>query len=452
MSEKETAIVILAAGKGTRMQSDIPKVLHKVGCRSMIEHVIGSALTLKPRPVKIVTVLSRNMEKVQQTVSEYSEVVIQETQQGTADAVKYALPNLKGFKGNVLILYADTPLLTHVTMHNMLDALATDVAVSVLGFTPDDATGYGRLVVNKEGELEKITEHKDASDEERKITLCNSGVIAVKGGLLHSLLKEVSNQNAKHEYYLTDIIGIARKKGHICTYIEGSPQEVIGVNNRIQLAEVEKIYQNRLRTSVMMKGVTLIDPDTTYLAHDMKVGRDITIHPNVVFGPGVILEDNVEVLSFCHIEGASIGEGSKIGPFARIRPGTDIDENVRIGNFVEVKKSEIHKGVKLGHLSYIGDTTIGENTNVGAGTITCNYDGFNKYPTAIGRDVFIGSHSSLVAPVKIGDGALIAAGSTITHNVAPDALSIARNKQENQENGAEKFRHRKKARKEEAAH
>lgn len=440
---KETAIIVLAAGKGTRMFSKTPKVLHKIGGKPMVYHVIDSSLATNPRPSKIIAVLNDDMENVRQQIQDVCHIGIQKEQKGTADAVKSALPHLKGFKGNIIILYADTPLISPHTIQKLLETLTSDVAVSVLGFNPEDPAQYGRLVLDNENNLSRIVEYNDATDEEKMIRLCNSGIVAVKGGLLNSLIDKINNNNAKGEYYLTDIIQIANELGHKCSYVAADASEVAGVNNRLQLAEVEKQYQDRLRESVMMNGVTLIDPQSVYFSHDMRIGRDITIHPNVFFGENVIIEDNVEIFSYSHIEGASIGSNSVVGPFARLRMGTEIENNVKVGNFVEIKKSTLEKGVKVNHLSYIGDSDIGKNSNIGAGTITCNYDGFAKYRTSIGKDVFIGSNSSLVAPVTIGDGAIVAAGSTITENVEDEALTIARSKQTVKKNGANIFRDKK---------
>lgn len=440
---KETAIIILAAGKGTRMFSKTPKVLHKVGGNSMIYHVIDSALSTNPRPSKIITVLNDKMQMVRDKISDVCSVAIQKEQKGTADAVKSALPHLKGFKGNVVILYADTPLITPNTIQKLLETLTSDVAVSVLGFIPDDPAQYGRLVLDGENNLKRIIEFNDANDEERKIRLCNSGIIAIKGSLLSTLLDSISNNNKKNEFYLTDLIAIANDLGHKCDFVTGDASEVSGVNNRLQLSQVEEIYQNRLRESVMLNGVTLIDPKSVYFSYDMKMGRDVIIHPNVYFGEGVIIEDNVEIKPYSHIEGASIGANSVVGPFARLRPGSDLEENVKIGNFVEVKNSTLEKGVKVNHLSYVGDAYIGKNSNIGAGTITCNYDGFAKYQTKIGKEVFIGSNTALIAPVNIGDGSMVAAGSTITNDVDSEALAIARSKQIEKAKGSSIFRDEK---------
>lgn len=428
---KDIAIVVLAAGKGTRMQSQIPKVMHQITFRPMVEHVYQTANRLSARPKKIITVINRDMNPLLEYFSEYGEVTVQDPPRGTADAVKQALPHLHDFKGHVLILYADTPLLEASTLDKMLEKLNSQTSLCALSFIPDDAAQYGRLIVNNEGLLERIVEYKDANERERGIRLCNSGVIAVKATLLPALLEEVKNHNASGEFYLTDIIQIANEKGHQCSYIEAEEDEVLGVNTRAQLSKCESILQKRYRESAMRQGATLLHPESVYFASDMKLGRDIVIHPNVVFGNDVIIEDGVEILPFSHISGAHIGANSSIGPFARIRPGADIGENVKIGNFVEIKKAEVGDHTKISHLSYIGDSIIGEHSNIGAGTITCNYDGVNKHHTTIGNHVFVGSNTSLVAPVSIGDNSVIGAGSTITKDIEPKSLAIARNRQVN---------------------
>lgn len=432
----ETAIIILAAGKGTRMKSTIPKVLHKICGKTMVGHVIDTAISLDS--AKIITVLGTDMLDVENAIKHASSSAIQKEQLGTGDAVKPALEQLKSFSGNILILYADTPLITKNTLAEMLAKLDS-YDIAVLGFVPDDAAEYGRLVVNDEDELEKIVEYKDASEDERSISLCNSGVIAAKAELLQELVTKIDNKNAKGEYYLTDVIELANKAGKKCTYVEGDQNEVLGVNNRIQLSEAEYIFQQRLRIDAMTNGVTLIDPETTYLHHDTKIAPDVIIHPNVYFGAGVEIQSNVEIRAYCHIEGATIKAGAHVGPFARLRPGAEIGEDAHIGNFVEIKKSKIGQEVKIGHLSYIGDATIGTKTNIGAGTITCNYDGINKFETIIGESVFIGSNSALVAPINIGDNAFVGAGSTITKNVLQDSLAVARGRQFSKVNWAKYF-------------
>lgn len=437
MTTTKTAIIILAAGKGTRMKSKTPKVLHEICGKPMVGHVIDTASYLASE--KIITVVSNGMGDVEKAIKHASGVVIQEEQLGTGDAVKPALKKLKNFKGNILILYADTPLIMKETLLEMVRKLEYSDVV-VLGFRPDDPAEYGRLVVDETGNLNKIVEYKDASPSERKIHLCNSGVIAAKSEVLQKLVEKIDNKNAKGEYYLTDIIELANKAGKNCTYVEGNQDEVLGVNNRVQLSEAEYIFQQRLRYTAMLEGATLIDPESVYFCHDTRIDADVIIHPNVAFGPGVWVESNVEIRPFCHIEGAHIKSGARVGPFARLRPGTEIGTDAHIGNFVEIKKSKIGKDVKIGHLSYIGDAEIGAKSNIGAGTVTCNYDGYNKYKTTIGKSVFVGSNSALIAPVNIGDKAFIGAGSTITKNISADSLAVARNKQINKENWSKGFR------------
>lgn len=431
MSAKETAIIILAAGKGTRMKSKTPKVLHKICGKTMVQHVIDTAISLNSS--KIITVLSKEMADVENAIKHVSGAAIQKEQLGTGDAVKPGLEQLKNFNGNILILYADTPLITKETLSQMLDKLESHDVV-VLGFVPDDAAEYGRLVISGDERLERIVEYKDASEEERCIPICNSGVIAADAALLQELVAKIDNKNAKSEYYLTDVVELANKAGKKCTYVEGDQSEVLGVNNRVQLSDAEYIFQQRLRIAAMENGVTLIDPETTYLHHDTKIAPDVIIHPNVYFGANVSIESNVEIKSFCHIEGAVIKSGARVGPFARLRPGSEIGVDAHIGNFVEIKKSQIGQEVKIGHLTYIGDSKIGAKTNIGAGTITCNYDGENKFETIIGESVFIGSNSALVAPVNIGDNSFVGAGSTVTKNVPSDSLAVARGKQIVKEN------------------
>lgn len=437
-----TAIIILAAGKGTRMKSNLPKVLHPIGGRTMIEHVIHTARALKPK--KIVTVLSPDMSDVANAISHYSDIAIQKEQYGTAHAVQSALPALKGFKGNVLVLYADTPLVKRSTMASMLKTLNKKTVVSVLGFTPLNPAEYGRLIVNNASELERIVEFKDANAQERKIALCNSGLVAATMNDLRTLLKKVKNNNANGEYYLTDIVSLAAEMGNTCKYVHGDEDEVLGVNSRVQLAEAESIFQKRAREEAMHNGATLIDPTRVYFAYDTKLGKDVVVEPNVFFAPGVKVADNVRVRANSYLEDCSVSKGCIIGPFARIRPGTKLADNAKVGNFVEIKKSDIGRGSKVNHFTYVGDSSIGKDVNIGAGTITCNYDGYSKHKTTIEDNVFIGSNVALVAPVKIGKGAIVAAGSTITRNVAPDALGVARGKQDNKKDYAKQFRKKNK--------
>ncbi len=422
------AAIILAAGKGTRMKSNKHKVLHEIAGRPMVNYVVDTVSHLKPS--KIVTVIADDMQEVEKAVtSQYERVefAIQKKQLGTGDAVKSALPKLKGFKGVVMVMYGDTPLISERTIKNMIDLVNSSMkpAVVVLGFTSPDPAEYGRLLVNNRGELEGIIEYKDATPEERKINLCNSGVMAVKGELLPKLIKAIDNRNLKKEYYLTDIVSIARDMGHTCSTIRVEEEEVMGINSRGHLAVAEFVVQSRLRQTAMQHmGVTLVDPDTVFFSYDTRIGKDVIVHPFVTFGKGVEISDNVEIKSFSHIAGAKISKNCIVGPYARLRPGAELSEDVHIGNFVEIKKSKIGKGSKVNHLSYVGDSEVGKDANIGAGTITCNYDGKKKHKTTIGDRAFIGSNTALVAPVKVGADAVIGAGATIIKDVPRGAKVI----------------------------
>jgi len=442
------ACIILAAGKGTRMHSKLSKVMHKIAHRPMLVHVVETALALGAQ--KIVTVTSPEMdsvrEMIQRTYKDSVENVIQPHQRGTGDAVQAAKSLLDNWKGIVFVLYGDTPLIRAETLTKMVNALKSDpkAAITVLGMDIPAPNDYGRLVTDKKGSLERIVEARDATAKEKAITLCNSGVMAVRGKLLFTLLAKLSNKNAKGEYYLTDIVAHARKGGHTCAVVRTDAEELRGVNSRSELAQAEVVMQTRLRMEAMERGVTLIDPQSVFLACDTKLGQDTVIHPHVVFGPDVTVGDNVEIRSYSHIEGAKIAHHATIGPFARLRPGAVIGKQAHIGNFVEIKKSVIEAGAKANHLSYIGDAHVGENANIGAGTITCNYDGFTKHRTIIGAGAFIGSNTSLVAPVAIGEGAITGAGSVITEDVDADALAVERSPQKQKAHWAKSFRNRKK--------
>ena len=441
----DLSIIILAAGKGTRMKSDLPKVMHKVAGREMLNMVIDEAKTLNPKNITVV--ISDEMMAIQEKIQKaHSEIeinfAIQKERKGTAHAVLTALEKIKKIGEKTLVLYGDTPLIESATLKKMIKKL-DDFSLCILGFEDEEENMYGRLVVDSKGHLEKIIEFKDADDEERKIALCNSGVMAIDGKKIAELLSQVKSNNAAGEFYLTDIVAIAGKLGLKRSFIQTYGEEVLGVNSRLELSEVECIKQDQIREKMMNSGVTLLDPPSIYFSFDTKISNDSIIHPHVFFGPEVEIEKNVEIKSFCHIDGAKIASGAVVGPFARIRPQTKIDENVRVGNFVEVKKSHLKRGAKINHLSYIGDAEIGENSNIGAGTITCNYDGFNKFKTKIGDNVFVGSNSALVAPIEIGDGALVGAGSVITKNVEADDLAVARAKQVVILQGGKKFRETK---------
>jgi len=442
------AVVILAAGKGTRMRSDLPKVLHKAAGRTLLSHVLHSAAKAKPQRTVIIS--GPQMPEVgmeAQQVTPGAVIAIQEKRQGTAHAVGIAKEGLKGFEGTVLVLYGDVPLIRTETITALADAVSEESPLAVLGFRAANPTGYGRFIQNRAGKLIAIREELDTTVDERRIDLCNSGFIAIKANLLWELLPKIGNDNAKHEYYLTDLVGFTVAEGRQVALAECPESEVHGVNTRAQLAQIESLLQARYRQSAMDNGATLIDPASVFFSADTEIGKDVTIEPHVVVGPNVKIGDNVEILAFSHIEGAAISDGVRVGPFARLRPGAEIGRNAHIGNYVEIKKAKIGEGAKVNHLTYIGDARVGARSNIGAGTITCNYDGFEKHQTEIGADVFVGSNTALVAPVKVGDGANIAAGSVITQNVPSDALAIARGQQAVKPGWAKKYRELKKAKK-----
>ena len=441
------AAILLAAGQGTRMKSAKPKVMHALAGRPMILHLLDMVRSLDS--MQSVVVVGPGMEEIGAAVAPVP-TVLQQDRLGTAHAVAQARPVLKDFKGTVLVLYGDTPLITQATIQAMLErrGQSPHPAVVVLGFRPKDPAEYGRLVFGAHG-LQAIVEYKDATPEQRAIPLCNSGVMAIDGKHLFPLLDKIGNDNAKGEYYLTDIVRLAVSQGLTASYVEADEEELLGVNSRAELAEAEALVQKRLRTKAMAGGVTLTDPGSVTFNWDTRLGQDVTIGPNVVFGPGVTVADGVDIRPFCHLEGVTIARGAQIGPFARLRPGAEIGEDAHIGNFVEVKKAVIEAGAKVNHLTYIGDARVGARANVGAGTITCNYDGFGKYFTDIGEGAFIGSNSSLVAPVKIGDGAIVGAGSVVTKDVAGDALAVARGSQMELPGWAQRFRDKMKMQKKE---
>ena len=442
------AAIILAAGKGTRMKSDVHKVLHPIAGRAMLDHLMGVLEGLGP--ARKIVVVGSGRDQVEGLVdARGGEMVVQERQLGTAHAVLQAKPNLEGFDGDILILYGDTPLIEAETMARMLDRLHApdEPAVVVVGFRPDDPAQYGRILARGDGTIEKMVEYKDASATERAIDLCNSGLMAARSGDLFALLERVGNDNAAGEYYLPDVVMLASADGRSSAVIEAEPWEMAGVNSRAELALVEAEWQRRRRLKAMADGVTLVAPDTVWFAHDTEIGRDSVIEPNVVFGPGVTVGERVCVRAFSHIEGATIADDAQVGPYARLRPGADIGEGARVGNFVEVKKAKLGKGAKANHLAYLGDAEIGAGANIGAGTITCNYDGFFKYETVIGEGAFIGSNSALVAPVTIGAGALVGAGSVIVRDVAADAVALGRGEQVEKEGQAKAFREKMQAKK-----
>jgi bifunctional UDP-N-acetylglucosamine pyrophosphorylase/glucosamine-1-phosphate N-acetyltransferase len=439
MKAQQIAAVILAAGQGTRMKSKTAKVLHEVGGKPMLAHVMHAAMALEPARLAVVIGDRLEVGEAAREVAANVAVAVQSPPRGTGDAVAKALPALDGFKGVVLILYADTPLVEIETLQ-ALGAEAAGRAGAVLGFRAYDPGSYGRLILDEEGSLEKIVEAKDASPHELEVDLCNSGVMAVDADFLREALPRLAPNNAKREYYLTDIVAMARAAGKRFAVVEGDEDEVLGVNSRIELAVAEEFFQENRRIEAMEGGATLLDPATVYFSHDTRIGRDVVIEPNVVFGPGVTVADGATIKGFSHIEGATIGEGAVVGPFARLRPGTELGAYSKIGNFVEVKQAVIGEGAKANHLSYIGDADVGANANIGAGTITCNYDGFKKYKTEIGEGAFVGSNTALVAPVKVGKGAYIGSGSVITKNIEDDALAVARGRQTDIKGWAARFR------------
>lgn len=444
MSKASFSTIILAAGKGTRMRSALSKVLHEIAGKPLVAHVLSSVASLHPK--QTIVVIAPGMDDVQAASwreQPTCEIAIQKEQKGTGDAVSSAIPSLKGNADTILILYGDTPLMRADTLSKLLDKTSV-CDIAILGMHVADPTGYGRLLADHNGMVDAIVECKDASPEQKKITLCNSGIMAVKASLLPTLLGKLTTHNAAGEYYLTDIIELANADKHRCMVVEADAEELSGINTRVQLAAAERVLQNRLRKNAMDNGATLIDPDSVFFSVDTKIGTDVVIGPNVFFGPEVTVGNNVEIRAFSHIEGATIADDVIIGPFARLRPGSELAQGSHVGNFVELKNTKLGKGAKANHLSYVGDTDVGEKANIGAGTITCNYDGINKYKTSIGAGAFIGSNSSLVAPVKIGAGAIIGAGSVITQDVADDALGITRAAQVVKPGKADAMRKKKK--------
>lgn len=449
-TDRPVAIVILAAGQGTRMQSDLHKVLHPVAGRPMLLHLLAATEALAPE--RRVVVVGAGREQVENAVAgAYGpggvEIAIQDRQLGTGHAVLQAKAALHGFAGDVLILYGDVALVRAETMRAMLARLnqGDEPRAVVLGFRPDAPGAYGRIIASAQGVIEKMVEYKDASSEERAVTLCNSGLMAVRAAELFVLLDRIGNDNAAGEYYLPDIVML---EGASSAVIEtDDPAEVAGVNSRVELAAVEAQWQARRRREVMLSGVTLTAPETVFFAYDTQLARDVVVEPNVVFGPGVTVEGGATIRAFSHLEGARVARGAIVGPYARLRPGADVGEGAHVGNFVEMKKAVLGAGAKANHLTYLGDATVGPGANIGAGTITCNYDGFGKYQTVIGAGAFIGSNSALVAPVTIGDGAIVGAGSTVTTDVSPDALVLVRPPQEEKPGWAARFREKMRPRK-----
>jgi bifunctional UDP-N-acetylglucosamine pyrophosphorylase / glucosamine-1-phosphate N-acetyltransferase len=418
--------IVLAAGKGTRMKSTLPKVMHQIAGLSMLGHVLK--LADRAGCAKLSVVIGPGMDDVRGEAlrrAPQASVFVQTEQLGTGNAVLAAREAITGHTGDVIVLYGDTPLLTPATIAKLRDALDTGANIAVLGFHAVNPSGYGRLLQSG-GELTAIREEKEASEQERQITFCNSGVLAFRCPDVLAIFGHIGNKNAKGEYYLTDAVEIARSMGLKAVAVACPEEEVLGINARDQLAAAEAIFQARARNEAMAGGVTLTAPETVWFSHDTRIGRDVTIEPNVFFGPGVVIEDNAEILANCHIVETRIGKGARIGPFARLRPGADIGEDVHIGNFVEVKNVVLETGAKANHLAYLGDGRVGAGANIGAGTIFCNYDGFNKHTTEIGAGAFVGSNSSLVAPVRIGEGAYVGSGSVITKDVPADSLVVER--------------------------
>ena len=439
-SEASLLTVLLAAGKGVRMRSALPKVLHPVGGRSMLGHALAAAQAAGARRVALVVAPETDRVALEaKRLAPNIEIFEQSVQAGTAHAVLAARAALEAHRGDVLVMFADTPLVEAGTLRRLIESLDAGAHVAVLAFEPQDPTGYGRLIIDGAGRVSAIREHKDATDAERAIRLCAAGAMAFRLPSLTSLLTRIGNQNASGEYYLTDVAALAAGDGLVVRSVACSVDEALGVNSREQLAAAEAAFQWRARRNAM-QGATLIAPDTVWFSFDTALGQDVTIEPNVFFGPGVVVEDGAHIMANCHFVGATIRKGARVGPFARLRPGAQIGVNARIGNFVEVKNATLETGAKANHLAYIGDARVGEGANIGAGTIFCNYDGYNKHFTDIGEGAFVGSNTSLVAPVKIGAGAYIGSGSIISKDVAPDALALERTEQQERPGWAAKFR------------
>ncbi|HEX2623913.1 MAG TPA: bifunctional UDP-N-acetylglucosamine diphosphorylase/glucosamine-1-phosphate N-acetyltransferase GlmU [Sphingomicrobium sp.] len=443
------AVIILAAGQGTRMRSDTHKVLHPIAGKPMLLHLLDTVERIGA--AKSVVVVGKGRDQIERAIEGRPvAIALQAEQKGTGHAVQMASGALSDFHGPVAILYGDTPFVTAETLTRMLDRLgASDhPGVVVMASSPEDGKSYGRVILGEGDRIAKMVEFKDASEEERAVRLCNSGMMAVQSADLFRWLGEVGNDNAAGEYYLPDVVMVAAREGRSSVAIEGEPFETAGVNSRAELAHLELDWQRRRREEALEQGATLIDPESVWFSADTRLGRDCTIEPHVVFGPGVTIADGATIRAFSHIEGASISTGCEVGPFARLRPGATLGPNAKIGNFVEVKQATIGEGAKVNHLSYVGDADVGARANIGAGTITCNYDGFFKYRTQIGEGAFIGSNSALVAPVSIGAGAVVGAGSVITSPVAADELALTRADQTGIAGWARRFRERQKAKKE----
>ena len=447
MARANLAVVVLAAGLGTRMRSGRPKVLHAIAARPLIGHVMAALAPLNP--AKTVVVVGPGMEAVAAAARAAAPKldvlpVVQRDRRGTGHAVRQARVALAGFRGDVLVVIGDAPLLRPETLRRLVAArhAGAGAAIAVLGMELAEPGEYGRMITGPDTTLERIVEARDASDAERAVTLCNAGVLAADRQGLFELLAKLKPNNAKRELYLTDVVGLARTAGHRCTWTTAPAEELIAVNTRAELAAAEAALQARLRAAAMANGATLVDPATVWFAHDTVLGQDVTIGPGVVFGPGVRVGDGAEIRAFCHLEGVRIGAGAIVGPFARLRPGAEIGAGAHIGNFVEVKNARIGAGAKANHLAYVGDARVGPEANIGAGTITCNYDGFAKHETDIGAEAFIGSNATLIAPVRIGARAVVAGGSTVTDDVPADALSFGRARQTTKRGAAKALRAR----------
>jgi len=445
------AVIVLAAGKGTRMKSDLHKVLHPIAGRPMLEHLLAEVAQLQPE--RQVVVVGSGREQLERQLGDRAALALQEPQLGTGHAVQQAEGALAGFPGDVLILYGDVPFVSAETMRAMIARLhAPDApAVVVLGFEPADTLQYGRVIA-EDGRIAKMVEHKDATEAERACRLCNSGLMAAGAKDLFALLGKVGNDNSQGEYYLVDVVNVANAEGRHCAVVVAADEhEVAGINSRAELAEAEARWQARRRARAMADGASLVAPETVWFAWDTVLGRDVTIEPNVVFGPGVRVADGVKIRAFCHIEGAVLAPGAEVGPYARLRPGAVLEEKAKVGNFVEVKNAVLGKGAKASHLTYLGDADVGAEANIGAGTITCNYDGYFKYRTVIGPRAFIGSNSSLIAPVKIGADAIVGAGSAVSRDVGDGELRLVRAEQLVKPGWADRFHDAMKKKKAEKA-
>ena len=448
MASLPLMVIVLAAGMGTRMKSNMAKVLHPIGHKPMVGHVIDLAAQMGADAMAVVIAPDNpTLEDVVRAHFSGAEIFEQKDRLGTAHAVAQAKAAFEGREGAVLVLYGDTPLLTEPALSGLLSELEAGADVGVLGFHAADATGYGRLLVDDTGALTAIREEKEASDAEKAVTFCNSGVMGFRAEVMGALLDQIGNDNAKGEYYLTDAVEVARARGLKTFASVCAEDEVLGVNDRVQLSEAESLFQARARREAQRAGCSLLAPETVYFSHDTQIGRDVIIEPHVIFGPGVVIEDGARIFGFSHLEATHIGAGAMVGPYARLRPGAAIGEGAKIGNFVEVKQADIQAGAKVNHLTYIGDAVIGSGANIGAGTITCNYDGFFKHKTVVGAGAFVGSNTSLIAPVAVGAGAYIGSSSVISEDVEADGLAVTRPERRVVPGWAKRYRAKQKAKK-----